>query len=71
MTRRRPPATADPCACGHRREAHDHYRPGSDCGACGSTRCPRFRQADAVVALADILDPPPGAPRADQEEPTA
>lgn len=24
---------------------HDHYRPGTDCGACGRRRCPRYRPA--------------------------
>jgi hypothetical protein len=28
------------CRCGHLRNAHKHYRRGSDCGLCG---CPRFR----------------------------
>ena len=28
------------CRCGHLRNAHQHYRSGSDCGLCG---CPRFR----------------------------
>lgn len=28
------------CRCGHRRDAHEHYRPGSDCGLCA---CTRFR----------------------------
>jgi hypothetical protein len=28
------------CRCGHLKNAHDHYRRGSDCGLCG---CPRFR----------------------------
>lgn len=28
-----------PCSCGHEREAHGHYRAGSDCSLC---RCPRF-----------------------------
>ena len=35
-----PPATpvaVDLCVCGHGRDAHEHYRPGTDCGACGST----------------------------------
>jgi hypothetical protein len=31
------------CRCGHDAEAHEHYRPGSDCGACGAARCARFR----------------------------
>jgi hypothetical protein len=26
------------CGCGHAREAHVHYRRGSDCGACGCGR---------------------------------
>ena len=28
------------CRCGHTREAHSHYRKGSDCALCA---CPRFR----------------------------
>lgn len=28
------------CRCGHDRGAHEHYRPGSDCGGC---ECPRYR----------------------------
>lgn len=30
------------CVCGCPEEAHEHYRPGSDCGACGS-ECRRYR----------------------------
>lgn len=32
------------CRCGHARQAHDHYRAGSDCGLCpcaGYRRAPR------------------------------
>ena len=29
------------CACGHQQDAHEHYRPGSDCALCD---CPRFRR---------------------------
>ncbi|PZF54949.1 hypothetical protein DEJ23_13055 [Curtobacterium sp. MCSS17_008] len=29
------------CVCGHQHEAHEHYRPGSDCALCD---CPRFRR---------------------------
>jgi hypothetical protein len=29
-----------PCRCGHVRDAHEHYRPGSDCSLCD---CPRYR----------------------------
>ena len=28
------------CRCGHPREAHQHYRAGTDCALC---RCLRFR----------------------------
>jgi hypothetical protein len=35
--------TTIPCRCGHAVEAHEHYRPGSDCGACGAQGCRRFR----------------------------
>jgi hypothetical protein len=41
-----PPANrtvVDPCTCGHGAEAHEHYRPGSDCGTCGRTACAEFR----------------------------
>jgi hypothetical protein len=31
-----------PCRCGHQREAHRHYRNGTDCGTCG---CERFSAA--------------------------
>ncbi|SDQ81466.1 hypothetical protein SAMN02800687_2691 [Curtobacterium sp. UNCCL20] len=29
------------CVCGHVRETHEHYRPGSDCALCD---CPKFRK---------------------------
>lgn len=32
-------ATGPLCTCGHARQAHEHYRPGSDCAFCD---CPRF-----------------------------
>jgi hypothetical protein len=39
-----PPATAalKPCACGHGRQAHQHYRPGKDCALCP---CARYRRS--------------------------
>lgn len=43
------PTVVEPCACGHAREAHEHYRRGSDCGACGSEACARFRPAGGAV----------------------
>jgi hypothetical protein len=37
-----PPVDAGPaCTCGHPRQAHEHYRRGSDCALCG---CARFRR---------------------------
>ena len=35
------------CACGHPEDMHDHYRAGTDCGACGARACGSFRPADA------------------------
>ena len=28
------------CVCGHGQEAHQHYRPGTDCSLCP---CPKWR----------------------------
>lgn len=39
----------DPCACGHAREAHEHYRRGSDCGVCGSVECAEYRRKSGLV----------------------
>lgn len=30
------------CRCGHARGAHEHYRPGMECGLCG---CRRYRDS--------------------------
>jgi hypothetical protein len=38
-----PKVIVAPCVCGHAREAHQHYRRGSDCGACGAQDCAEFR----------------------------
>ncbi|MBP2366334.1 hypothetical protein [Pseudonocardia parietis] len=35
------PAAVDICRCGHEKDAHEHYRPGTDCGVCG-TACRAF-----------------------------
>jgi hypothetical protein len=46
-----PPAqhtVVDPCTCGHGPEAHEHYRPGSDCGACGRRACAEYRPANTA-----------------------
>ncbi len=31
------------CLCGHTRDVHEHYRPGSDCAVCGHPGCVKFR----------------------------
>ncbi len=31
------------CRCGHRRDVHQHYRPGSDCSLCGRVACQGYR----------------------------
>jgi hypothetical protein len=36
-------ALAGSCLCGHGAPAHEHYRTGSDCGACGPGGCSVFR----------------------------
>ncbi|WIA98943.1 hypothetical protein [Curtobacterium sp. MCBA15_012] len=33
---------ASTCVCGHAEDAHEHYRPGTDCALCD---CPKFRRA--------------------------
>jgi hypothetical protein len=35
------------CRCGHDVETHEHFRGGSDCGAC--IGCHRFIPADPMV----------------------
>ena len=37
----KPGAGAKPCACGHGRQAHRHYRRGKDCALCS---CARYRR---------------------------
>ena len=37
-------APAGSCQCGHDARAHAHWRPGSDCGACGAGGCASFRR---------------------------
>jgi len=38
------------CVCGHPREAHEHYRAGSDCALCGRSGCGRFRATGSLRA---------------------
>lgn len=46
---------ASSCVCGHLYEAHQHYRSGTDCGACAATACARYRGADSVRGRAARL----------------
>jgi hypothetical protein len=43
------PVVVEPCVCGHARDAHEHYRPGTDCGACGVRDCADYRRAGGAV----------------------
>ena len=44
-----PATVVEPCACGHPRAAHEHYRRGTDCGACGAAGCEEFRPVGGPV----------------------
>lgn len=47
---------ADRCACGHERDAHEHYRGGSECALCPPAGCPGFHRAHGVrPALRELL----------------
>lgn len=43
------------CVCGHLREIHEHYRPGTDCGAEPRQHCTKFRPARFVDRLRYLL----------------
>ena len=50
--------TADPrCRCGHSLEAHEHFRAGRDCSACGDHGCRRFTpsRTSAGAALSAVV----------------
>ncbi len=40
------------CRCGHTAELHEHFRPGSECGAC---ECGRYRTTAAFAAQLTAL----------------
>ena len=42
-------SSAGVCLCGHGTPAHEHWRPGSDCSACGVTGCSTFRRRGGRV----------------------
>lgn len=47
----------DYCGCGHSRNAHEHYRAGSDCSLCTDRSCSSFHPAPAPA-----MQPAPVAP---------
>jgi hypothetical protein len=47
----RPGTDVSGCRCGHDAAAHEHYRPGSDCGACGAPQCARYRPSGRLGAV--------------------
>ncbi|MFR9805593.1 hypothetical protein ACL02T_25405 [Pseudonocardia sp. RS010] len=49
------PAPAGVCVCGHEAEAHEHYRRGDDCGACGASVCGHYRPADGGGSKKGLL----------------
>ncbi|HWC81375.1 MAG TPA: hypothetical protein VG756_15600 [Pseudonocardiaceae bacterium] len=36
------------CRCGHPREAHRHYRKGTECSVCPAGECAGFRAAEPL-----------------------
>ncbi len=52
--RRLPEVVLDPCVCGHGKAAHEHYRPGWDCGTCGAATCVDYRR-EGVGAIRRTL----------------
>lgn len=57
------------CVCGHAKDAHEHYRRGTDCATCGAEVCPKFRRA--ILARKQPPTPParPPAEEAEREAP--
>jgi hypothetical protein len=53
-TRWRTPDPRRVCTCGHIADAHEHWRPGTDCGLC---TCNRYRRgARHRPAAVEVLD---------------
>lgn len=49
-------APAEPCVCGHPKEAHEHYRDGFDCGTCGKAVCPSYRPAGTRGRVREVWE---------------
>lgn len=43
------PQSSDMCACGHEREAHEHYRRGTECAICDIRDCSSFTAVSVPV----------------------
>jgi ethanolamine ammonia-lyase large subunit len=56
------------CVCGHVKEAHEHYRRGSDCGICGSAICGAYRAAQSHPVTDGPLG---GTPTRDEHRPAS
>ena len=46
------------CGCGHAKDAHEHYRRGTDCSACD---CARFRRGFVLTLSVRVAPPAPEA----------
>lgn len=46
---RNTPEASDLCSCGHPREAHEHYRKGTECSICDVRQCSAFSLATTPV----------------------
>ncbi|MDN3497310.1 hypothetical protein QL996_15325 [Planococcus sp. APC 4015] len=42
IARKQPELSSDQCECGHAREAHEHYRKGTECSICDIRQCSAF-----------------------------
>ncbi|MET0296748.1 MAG: hypothetical protein ABW024_05055 [Microbacterium sp.] len=45
IARKQAELSTDMCACGHTREAHEHYRKGTECSICDIRQCSSFSMA--------------------------
>lgn len=43
------------CRCGCPRASHEHYRRGTDCGLCGRSRCPSYRDSRQPSLIERLL----------------
>jgi hypothetical protein len=55
-----------PCRCGHDKDAHEHYRRGTDCSGCG---CERFHGQLVVTIRFGRAQPAVVVPMPYPEEP--